>query len=138
MKRIFFILCLCISSAIWADNSNSFSNEKEFSMQKRESSINQVLSKSLKKTVHFDWENAKLFIEDVDCNDYQEILDFLKVAAMALDKKAELDQANKAMWKHYMKELKYAGKIAIRDSLACPFLEMKTENQGKLGFPQVL
>lgn len=125
MKRIFFILCLCMPFSIWAENTTSFSDGKEFSIQKRESSINQALSKSLKKTVRFDFENAKLFVEDADCNDYQEILDFLKIAAMALDKKAELDQANNAMWKHYMKELKYAGKIAIRDAMHCPFLKVK-------------
>lgn len=125
MKSIFFILCLCISSALWAEDAKSFSNEKEFSMQERESYINQALSKSLKKTVRFDFENAKLFIEDAGCEDYMEILDFLKLAAMVLDKKAELDQANKEMWKHYMKELKYAGKITIRDSLTCPHSQLK-------------
>lgn len=127
MKSIFFILCLCISSALWAEDTKSFANEKEFSMQERESYINQALSKSLKKTVRFDFANAKLFVEDADCNDYQEILDFLKLAAMVLDKKAELDQANKTMWKHYMKELKYAGKITIRDALGCPFLKLKQD-----------
>lgn len=127
MKSIFFILCLCISSALWAEDTKSFANEKEFSMQERELYINQALSKSLKKTVRFDFANAKLFVEDADCNDYQEILDFLKVTAMVLDKKAELDQANNEMWKHYMKELKYAGKITIRDSLTCPHLQLKRE-----------
>lgn len=77
--------------------------------------------------MRFDFANAKLFVEDADCNDYQEILDFLKLAAMVLDKKAELDQANKEMWKHYMKELKYVGKITIRDSLTCPHLQLKRE-----------
>lgn len=125
MKSIFFILCLCVSSALWAEDTKSFSNEKEFSMQERESYINQVLSKSLKKTVRFDFENARLFIEDAGCEDYKEILDFLKLVAMVLDKKAELDQPNNAMWKRYVKEMKYAGKIAIRDAIHCPFLEIK-------------
>lgn len=125
MKSIFFILCLCISSALWAEDAKSFSNEKEFSMQERESYINQALSKSLKKTVRFDFENAKLFIKDAGCEDYMEILDFLKLVAMVLDKKAELDQPNNAMWKRYVKEMKYAGKIAIRDAIHCPFLEIK-------------
>lgn len=125
MKSIFFILCLCVSSALWAEDTKSFSNEKEFSMQERESYINQVLSKSLKKTVRFDFENARLFIEDAGCEDYKEILDFLKLVAMVLDKKAELDQSNNTMWKRYVKEMKYAGKIAIRDAIHCPFLEIK-------------
>lgn len=42
-----------------------------------------------------------------------------------LDKKAELDQSNNTMWKRYVKEMKYAGKIAIRDAIHCPFLEIK-------------
>lgn len=125
MKSIFFILCLCVSSALWAEDTKSFSNEKEFSMQERESYINQVLSKSLKKSVRFDFENARLFIEDAGCEDYKEILDFLKLVAMVLDKKAELDQFNNTMWKRYVKEIKYAGKIAIRDAIHCPFLEIK-------------
>lgn len=125
MKSIFFILCLCVSSALWAEDTKSFSNEKEFSMQERESYINQVLSKSLKKTVRFDFENARLFIEDAGCEDYKEILDFLKLVAMVLDKKAELDQPNNTMWKRYVKEMKYAGKIAIRDAIHCPFLKIK-------------
>lgn len=125
MKSIFFILCLCISSALWAEDTKSFANEKEFSMQERELYINQALSKSLKKTVRFDFENARLFIEDAGCEDYKEILDFLKLVAMVLDKKAELDQPNNAMWKRYVKEMKYAGKIAIRDAIHCPFLEIK-------------
>lgn len=122
MKRIFFTLFLCLPITLQAENIVTFSKEKAFTMQQRQEHINKALTEILKKEVRFDFVNATLFVENAGCDDYQEILGFLKTAAIAMDKKYESDRVHNAKWQRYGKEMKYAGKIAIRDSLTCPFL----------------